>query len=72
MRKVAILSAAAFCLSGCWPEPEVTGSTNNACTTNLYSRYNPKIMEQCVNACIKCERGSVQTCTTSCTLKGAR
>ncbi|MGY4479333.1 hypothetical protein [Bradyrhizobium sp. USDA 3364] len=71
MRKVAILSAAAFLLSGCWSDPEVTGSTNS-CVANLYSQYNPKVMDQCVNACIKCERGNVTTCTTSCTLKGAR
>lgn len=71
MLKVAILGAAALCLSGCWSDPEVTGSTN-ACAANLYSQYNPKVMEQCVNACIKCDHGSVTTCTTSCTLKGAR
>ena len=71
MRKVAILSAAAFLLSGCWPDSEVTGSTNS-CAANLYSQFNPKVMDQCVNACIKCDRGNVTTCTTSCTLKGAR
>ena len=71
MREVAILSAAAFLLSGCWSDPEVTGSTNS-CAANLYSQYNPKVMDQCVNACIKCDRGNVTTCTTSCTLKGAR
>ncbi|MGY4224148.1 uncharacterized protein YcfL [Bradyrhizobium sp. USDA 4503] len=49
MRKVAILSAAAFLLSGCWSDPEVTGSTNS-CAANLYSQYNPKVMDQCVNA----------------------
>jgi hypothetical protein len=75
MRKVAILGAAALALAGCWPssEPEVTGSTPvSNCASNLYSGFNPKIMEQCVNACIKCDRGNVTTCTTSCTLKGAR
>jgi hypothetical protein len=75
MWKVAILVVAALALAGCWPssEPEVTGSTATSnCASNLYSRFNPKVMEQCVNACIKCERGNVTTCTTSCTLKGAR
>ncbi|WP_128970447.1 hypothetical protein [Bradyrhizobium tropiciagri] len=71
MRKVAILSAAAFLLSGCWNDPEVTGSTNS-CAANLYSQYNPKVMDQCVNTCIKCDHGNVTTCTTSCTLRGAR
>ncbi|MBR0753788.1 hypothetical protein JQ604_16505 [Bradyrhizobium jicamae] len=75
MWKVAILVVTTLALAGCWPssEPEVTGSTaTNSCTSNLYSRFNPKVMEQCVNACIKCDRGNVTTCTTSCTLKGAR
>ncbi|QIG92198.1 MULTISPECIES: hypothetical protein [unclassified Bradyrhizobium] len=71
MRKVAIFSAAALLLSACWSDPEVTGSTNS-CAANLYSQYNPKVMDQCVNVCIKCDRGNVTTCTTSCTLKGAR
>ena len=71
MRKVVLLIAVASTLSGCWSEPEVTGSTNS-CAANLYSRYNPKIMNQCVDACIKCDRGNVTTCSTSCTLKGAR
>ena len=63
MRQVAILGATAFLLSGCW---------SNSCASNLYSQYNPKVMDQCVNACIKCDHGVVTTCTTSCTLKGAR
>jgi hypothetical protein len=29
-------------------------------------------MKQCVAVCIACERGVVTTCSTSCTLKGAR
>jgi hypothetical protein len=71
MRKVAILVAAALALSGCWSDTEVTGSTN-ACAANLYSQFNPKVMDQCVNVCIKCDHGNITTCTTSCTLKGAR
>ena len=69
--KVTVLIAAALALSGCWSEPEVTGSTNK-CATDHYPKFNPKIMEQCVDVCIKCDRGNVTTCTTSCTLKGAR
>jgi hypothetical protein len=48
----------------------VTGSTN-ACATQLYSSYNPKSLKQCVDVCIKCNRGNTTTCSTSCTLKGA-
>jgi hypothetical protein len=71
VQRVAVLTVAALILTGCWSEPEVTGSTNS-CATYLYPKFNPKIMVQCVNACIKCDRGNITTCTTSCTLKGAR
>lgn len=71
MQKVVVLTAAAVILSACQPEPEVTGSTNK-CATGLYAAFNPKIMDQCVNVCLKCESGTVTTCTTSCTLKGAQ
>ena len=71
VQRVAVLAVAALILTGCWSEPEVTGSTSG-CATYLYPNFNPKIMDQCVNACIKCDRGNITTCTTSCTLKGAR
>ena len=73
MLRVIVLIVAALSLSGCWSEPEVTvtGSTNK-CATDHYPRFNPKIMEQSVDVCIKCDRGNVTTCTTSCTLRGAR
>ena len=71
VQRVVVLVAAALILTGCWSEPEVTGSTNS-CATTLYARFNPKIMDQCVNACIKCDLGNITTCSTSCTLKGAR
>jgi hypothetical protein len=29
-------------------------------------------MKQCVDVCITCERGSMTTCSTSCTMKGAK
>ena len=63
-----ILSAAA--LAACTPDNDVTGSIG--CASKLYSPYNPKDMKQCVGACIACDRGVTTTCSTSCTLKGAR
>jgi hypothetical protein len=70
MRRFAVLLA--VLLSGsCSPGEEGAG-TANKCATAIYPSYNPKVMEQCVGACIKCERGNTTTCTTSCTLKGAR
>jgi hypothetical protein len=70
MRRVAVLLAACALLVAC-SEPEVQGSTNS-CAAKLYSSYNPKALDQCTDVCIKCERGTITTCSTSCTLKGAR
>ena len=65
-----ILSAAA--LAACSPDNnDVTGSIEN-CARKLYSTYNPKNMKQCVDVCIACDRGVTTTCSTACTLKGAR
>jgi len=58
-------------LGGCFNSDETTGSIS-ACAVNLHANYSPKNLAQCVEVCIKCERGTTTTCTTSCTLKGAR
>ena len=81
MKRLAVLVATAcvqgililgvLILGGCSPDPDTTGAISN-CAKDLFPTYNPKIMEQCVNACKKCDRGTTTTCTTSCTLKGAR
>lgn len=71
MRRFVVLIAAALVMISCSPEEEVTGSIHNKCATDLYSPYNPKALEQCVAVCIKCDRGTTTTCSTSCTLKGA-
>ncbi|MDP1582944.1 MAG: hypothetical protein Q8M18_05900 [Bradyrhizobium sp.] len=63
-----VLSAAA--LAACSPDDDVTGSIS--CARKLYSAYNPKDMKQCVGACIACDRGVTTTCSTACTLRGAR
>jgi hypothetical protein len=57
----------------CSPEGEgdVTGSTNK-CAIEAVPSYNPKILDQCIAACIKCDSGTRATCSTSCTFKGAR
>jgi hypothetical protein len=52
-------------------EPDSTGSIDD-CARNLFPSYDPKIYDQCVAVCKKCQRGIATTCTTSCTLKGAR
>jgi PBP1b-binding outer membrane lipoprotein LpoB len=71
MRHFAALLALAVVLTSCSPEPDATGSKNK-CATDLYPSYDPKRMDQCVAVCKKCDHGVTATCTTSCTLKGAR
>lgn len=43
-----------------------------ACAAKLYSPYDPKNLEQCMAVCLACRAGVKTTCSTSCTLKGAR
>jgi len=69
MRAIIAIVLSAAALAACKPDNEVTGSID--CANKLYTPYNPKDMNQCVAACIACERGVVTTCSTSCTLKGA-
>jgi hypothetical protein len=71
MRYFAGLVIAALVVASCSPQEEATG-TINKCATGVYPSYNAKVLDQCVGACIKCDHGSVTTCSTSCTLKGAR
>jgi hypothetical protein len=61
----------AFIVMSCSPDAEEAGATNK-CATDLYPAYNPKARDQCVDVCIKCDRGTTATCSTSCMLKGAR
>jgi hypothetical protein len=52
-------------------EPPVSAEMQ-ACAAKLYSSYNPKNLEQCIAVCRACGNGVKATCSTSCTLKGAR
>jgi hypothetical protein len=70
MRRFTILVIVALVVASCSPQGEATGTTNK-CATGLYPSYNPKVLDQCVGACIKCDHGNVATCSTSCTLNGA-
>jgi hypothetical protein len=71
MRLLLAVGLAAYLVAACSSEPETKGSFDR-CAANLYSNYNSKIISQCVDVCIKCARGVTTTCSTSCTLKGAR
>jgi hypothetical protein len=71
MRALAVIILALM-TAACEPEQDITGSTATACLARNYSSYNPRDINQCVSACKACDRGTTVTCTTSCTLKGAR
>lgn len=60
-------------VASCSPssDGDVTGATGS-CAAKLYGSYNPRDMKQCVDVCIRCNRGVTTTCSTSCTLKGAQ
>ena len=70
MRAIIAIVLAAAALAACTPDNDVTGSIG--CANKLFSPYNPRDIKQCVAACISCDRGVTTTCSTSCTLKGAR
>lgn len=60
------------CLAAaCGPDPQPTGSVPQ-CIATSFPSYNPKDKDQCIAACIKCEKGVVTTCATACSLKGAK
>lgn len=69
--RLLLIVTMALLLGGCFSNDETTGSVN-ACAAKLHANYNAKILAQCVDVCIKCERGTTATCNTSCMLKGAR
>jgi len=71
MRRLVALLVLALVVVSCKPDEETTGSVNK-CATELFPSYNPRILDQCVAACRSCDHGTTTTCTTSCTLKGAR
>jgi hypothetical protein len=69
MWRFAVLIAAVSDMISCSPgDTEAT----NKCATDIYASYNPKVLEQCMDVCIKCDHGVTTTCSTSCRLKGAR
>lgn len=71
MRAVVVIFVLGLMVAGCEPEQDITGASP-ICPMRNYSSYNPKDINQCVSACKTCDRGNTVTCTTSCTLRGAR
>lgn len=71
MRHV-VLIAAISCLVACCSQEQEPSGRSDECARRLYPSYNPSALDQCVDICKKCQRGVTTTCTTSCTLRGAR
>ena len=71
MIRFAALLTLALVVAACSPDSESTGAVNK-CATELFPAFNAKVMDQCVAVCKKCDHGTPTSCTTSCTLKGAR
>jgi hypothetical protein len=70
MRTLAILIFYLLTFISC---PQATaGDTTGAICPARRPPYDPKSMKQCVDACVACDNGTIVTCTTSCTLKGAK
>ncbi|MCK1336235.1 nitrous oxide reductase accessory protein NosL [Bradyrhizobium sp. LM6.10] len=70
MRLLAVMILALM-TAACNQEQDITGSTP-VCAMRNYTSYNSRDMNQCVAACKACDHGNTVTCSTSCTLKGAR
>jgi hypothetical protein len=66
----AIGLAALLLLAACSPDP--TQSSISRCVAANFPSYDPKNREQCIAACIKCEKGVTTTCATACSLKSTR
>jgi hypothetical protein len=75
MRRRAFIAATGLAillsLGGCSPDPASTGSISK-CVAENFPSYNPANREQCIAACIKCEKGVTATCATACSLKSTR
>lgn len=70
LRTCSVVIAAAIVVASCSKEPEYT-DTQRACIAQHYGKYDPTNLNQCVDICKACMKGTTTTCTTSCKLKGA-
>jgi hypothetical protein len=68
-----VVSLGILCsLAGCNEEASDPEIKALQCAKRQYADFNPKNMQQCVDVCITCGKGTVTTCSTSCTVRGAK
>ena len=71
IRQGCIAVLALSLLAGCAKDDDFTPE-QKLCVAQIYSKYDPSKMDECVDACKKCKGGNTVTCTTSCKLRGAK
>ena len=70
--KLAVSLGILCVLTGCWNDAPDPDAKRAQCAKRQYANFDPKIMKQCMDVCIACEHGTITTCSTSCTIKGAK
>jgi hypothetical protein len=70
LRNYFSLALFAVALAACSQEVEYT-SEQRACIVQRFANYDAKQLNQCVDVCKACMKGTAVTCNTSCKLRGA-
>ena len=70
LRRLLSLTLLAVALAACSQEIDYTPE-QRSCIAQHYASYDAKQINQCVDVCRACMKGSVVTCNTSCRLRGA-
>lgn len=70
MGRLFCWTALALLLGACSQEVDYS-SEQRACIAQHFSGYDASKLNQCVDACKLCMKGTTVTCNTSCRLRGA-
>jgi hypothetical protein len=70
MGRLFCWTALALALGACSQEVDYSGE-QRACIAQHFSGYDASKLNQCVDACKLCMKGTTVTCNTSCRLRGA-
>jgi hypothetical protein len=70
VRSLVSWTILAIGLAACSQEVDYTNE-QRACIAQRHANFDPKQLNQCVDACKTCMKGNAVTCNTSCKLRGA-